>query len=577
MNKVPTKKHFKFHIRHGILLVMLLSLATVLIHRLYTLQILDSHFLQRQADMRTLRVLKTPVSRGMIVDRHGSPLALSTPAYAVWINPQKEPLNTQEVTQVATILNLAPQHLMEKISKYKDKEFMYLHRNLIPQQLEILKSLNIAALHFIQEQRRYYPLGEAMAQVLGFTNVDDYGQEGLELQYDTWLKNCGQERQMIIDRHGRAVEVLAVGTAASNHEKHHALELSIDQRLQYLAFKALKEAVDKHQANHGNVVVLDVNTGEVLAMVNYPSFNPNLRIDAAARMHLRNAAVTDYFEAGSVMKPFSMLSVLEHTNFDIHTVVDTSPGLLRTHGGIIREDDGKSYGLLNLPGILKHSSNVGISKLVLDMPHGALLNTYSRLGFGEATYSGFPGESHGVLLPERKINQFELATMAFGYRFAVTSLQLARAYATLGNHGKQLPVSFLKRDHVPLGRQSISEALSRKIVEMLAIASSNSSSNVHVPGYRVSGKSGTVRKLGKQGYQAGRHRSVFAGLAPAINPKFAIVVTVDDPQAGKYYGRQVAAPVFNIVAEDALRLFNIAPDISDTQGVFIVQQEQRHS
>jgi cell division protein FtsI (penicillin-binding protein 3) len=421
------------------------------------------------------------------------------------------------------------------------------------------------------EYRRYYPSGEVTAHVLGFTNIDDKGQEGLELAFDTWLQGKSGKKRIEQDRLGREVENLA---NLAEVQPGNDLVLSIDERLQYLAYKALKAAVIKHRAQSGNAVVLDVKTGEVLAMVSDPSFNPNKRERDGAKNHYRNTAVTDAFEPGSVIKTFSMASVLENTKITPATLVDTKPGFIKLQGKVIR--DIHNNGVLDVASILKESSNIGITKLVLNLQARELWETYDRLGFGWSTNSGFPGESPGVLNLPRPNQDFVLATMSFGYGLAVTPIQLAQAYAIIGAGGIKRPVSFLKLSEPPEGTRVLNANVAHQVLDMLTIAVEHERSNARVPGYHVAGKTGTVRKLGKNGYEEGRYRAVFGGLAPAINPRIAIVVTINEPNTGEYYGNQVAAPVFANIAKGALRLLKIAPDLLDTHGVHVAQNRNKN-
>jgi len=566
---------WKFNFRHLVLIAGIFIIIAGLGARLLELQILERDFLRGQGDARTMRVVKIPSHRGVITDRNGEPLAISTPVQSVWINPKKFNPAKEELLELVAILHLDLKEIQQKLTKAADKSFIYLRRHVMPEISQQVEQLHIAGLHLQEEYKRYYPTGEVLSHVIGFTGIDDDGQEGLELQYENWLAGSHGARRIVIDRLGREVEFLA---EVAEQRPGNDLTLSFDQRLQYLAFRELKASIEQHMAASGSAVILDVTSGEVLAMANYPSFNPNVRHSGVKRENRRNLAVTDYFEVGSVMKPLSILSVLEHSDVKATTLVDTAPGYMQLRGGVVREHNHENNGVIDVATILKRSSNVGVSKLVLALPYEALWDTYSRLGFGSVSDSGFPGESPGVLAQKRFVNPFEVATMSFGYGVGVTQLQLARAYAILGAGGVKLPISFIKNNHAPLvGERVVSEEVAREVVDMLAGVVENNLSNAKVPGYRVAGKTGTARKLGKDGYEQGRHRSVFAGLAPAVNAKFAIVVTINEPSAGKYYGNQVAAPVFAKIAAGALRLFNVAPDVVDTQGVYVVQNGNNHS
>lgn len=552
--------------RYIVLLLGFLFVLVVVAARLTYLHVLKHEFLKNQGEARTVREVKISAYRGMIRDRNGESLAISTPVDSVWMNPQKIDATDPKLKQLASILSIPNKTLQEKIRYYakSKKEFAYLRRHVDPKISSQIKTMKIAGVNLIPEYRRYYPNGEVTAHVLGFTDIDDHGQEGIELAYNTWLQGKSGKKRIEQDRLGREVENLA---SISEVQPGSDLVLSLDERLQYLAYKALKAAVVKHKAESGSVVVIDVKTGEVLAMVNDPSFNPNKRERNANHNNYKNAAVTDAFEPGSVIKSISMASVLENTKITPATLIDTKPGIMRLQGNIIR--DVHNNGVLDVGSILKESSNIAITKLVLNLQPGELWNTYDRFGFGWSTGSGFPGENPGVLTLPRPSQSFVLATMSFGYGVAVTPLQLAQAYAIIGAGGVKHQVSFLKQNQVVEGTRVLNANVARQVLNMLSIAVEHKQSNATVSGYRVAGKTGTARKLGKQGYEQGHYRSVFAGLAPAINPRVAIVVTINEPSTGEYYGNQVAAPVFSRIASGALRLFKVAPDLLDTHGVHV--------
>lgn len=562
-----------FSTRYILLLVIMASVILALGGRLMHLQVAQKKFLKRQGEIRTVRRIDIPAYRGMITDRFGEPLAVSTPVVSVWINPKKFEPTFDNISELATALNVSTEFVTDKVYKYRHKDFAYLRRHVSPNIASHVKSLNLDGVYFKNEYRRFYPSGEVTAHVVGFTNIDDKGQEGLELGFNHWLEGTPGKRRIVRDGLGREVEFLE---DIAKVENGRDLNLSIDLRLQYLAYNELKRAVLKHHARSGSAVVLDVNTSEVLAMVNQPSFNPNSRNRDMRSDKYRNRAVTDYFEPASAIKAFSIASVLEYNkNIDKNTLIDTAPGKMVVKGGIIRDDI--NYGIMSVSNVLKRSSNIGISKLVLDLPTDSLWDTYDRLGFGYSTNSGFPGETAGVLMPSGQDQPFVLATMAFGYGLTVTPLQLARAYTILGTGGVRRPVSFIKQTEIPDGVRVMSSKVAREVVDLLAGTVGHSRSKARVSGYHVAGKTGTARKLGKKGYVGDRHRAVFGGLAPAINPRFAIVVTINEPSNGEYYSNQVTAPVFSKIASEALRLFNVAPDLMDTQGVHVAQSGNNHS
>jgi cell division protein FtsI (penicillin-binding protein 3) len=559
--------------RYIILLSLFALVLVTVAARLTYLHVLQHDFLVSQGEARTVREVKIAAYRGMIKDRNGEALAISTPVDSVSINPKKIAIDDPKLKQLSKVLGIPHSKVKEKIKQYAHakKEFAYLKRHIEPQISAQVKALEIAGVHLIPEYRRYYPNAEVTAHVLGFTDIDDRGQEGLELAYNTWLQGKPGKKRIEQDRLGREVENLA---NISEVVPGNDLSISIDERLQYLAYRSLKAAVEKHKARSGTAVVIDVKTGEVLAMVNNPSYNPNKRAREQNPDNYRNIAVTDAFEPGSVIKTFSMASVLEHTKITPATLIDTKPGIMRLQGKIIR--DLHNNGVLDVASILKESSNVGITKLVLNLQPKELWDTYDRLGLGWSTGSGFPGENPGSLSLPKPGQSFVLATMSFGYGVAVTPLQLAQAYAIIGAGGVKHPITFIKQNQAPEGIRVMNATVARQVLNMLSFAVEHDRSNARVVGYRVAGKTGTARKVGKNGYEEGHYHSVFCGLAPAINPRVAIVVFINEP-TGEYYGNQVAAPVFSKIASGALRLFKIAPDLLDTHGVHVAHNGSRNT
>ena len=476
-----------------------------------------------------------------------------------------EELHPADTADLLETLNISRTYLENKLKQYANKEFMYLRRHVNPQLVRHIFAWGIPGLHRKPEQRRYYPSGEVSAQVIGTADIDAKGVEGLELAFNRWLHGEPGKRKIIRDRLGREVEYLE---ETQSLKPGRDLISSLDQRLQYAAYRELKATVDQHAATSGTAVVLDVNTGEVLAMANYPSFNPNDKSRKLHKDNYRNRAVTDIFEPASAIKAFSIASVLEQGHVTATTVVDTSPGRLKVQGGMVR--DPENYGMMTLPAILKRSSNVGVSRLVLDMPQGRLIDTYQRLGFGFSTQSGFPGEAAGIL-KDTEDRDFVLATMAFGYGVAVTPLQLARAYAILGSGGIKRPVTFVRQDDPVFGEKVMSSKVATQVVDMLAHVIDSGRSRAKVNGYHVAGKTGTARKVDAKGYTKDKHRAIFGGLVPAKSPKVAMVVTINEPKNGQYYSNQVAAPLFSKIASHYLRLFKVAPDLMETQGVYVAQ------
>ena len=561
----------RYRLLSYVLLLMVLGLAW----RVVTLQVFDQRFLRTQGDARTIRVTTIPAYRGMITDRHGEPVAISTPIESVWLNPKEFDIEHTHLLTLASVLDISLEQLLEKVRQNKGREFVYLQRHVAPEISQHIQHLSVPGVYLKSEYKRYYPAGEVMSHILGFTDVDDHGQEGLELAYEQWLGGVAGAKRVIRDRMGREVQILA-GLKAMHPGQDVAL--SIDQRLQYLAYRELKAAVSAQQAAAGAAVVLNVHTGEILAMVNQPSFNPNVRIKMCTDGRYRNRAVTDVFEPGSVIKTFSVTNALVHGLVTPTSMVDTSPGWMTVGRNVVHEDKYKNYGLIDVATILKKSSNVGVSKLTLSLPSENLYGLYSQLGFGSATGSGFPGESSGSLSASIKSGSFMLATLSFGYGMSVTPLQLAQAYAVLGADGVKHPVTFLKQQkgvEGAAGEQILDPVIARQVVDMLASnVDAGGGTNAKVLGYRIAGKSGTSRKISQGVYQKDRHIAVFAGVAPASNPQFAIVVMVDDPKAkgSVYYGGQVAAPVFSKIAAGALRLFNIPSDTDDARSLRVAQQ-----
>lgn len=561
----------KYKTRYLALTLFMLFLVGGLGWRVISLHTLEQTFLRHQGEMRTVRVVGIPAYRGMILDRYGEPLAISTPVSSIWLNPKEFNSEHPELLKLATLLNISLEEVLDKYTKNIGREFVYLQRHIAPQLAAQVKAMNIPGLHLKSEYRRYYPAGEITAHVLGFTNVDDHGQEGLELAFDTWLSGDAGAKRIIRDRLGREVQTLA---GIKDMRSGQDVLLSIDQRLQYVAYRELKAAVTNCQAASGSAVVIDVKTGEILAMVNQPSFNPNMRVKLAEGA-FRNRAVTDVFEPGSVMKTFSVASALQSGIVTPTTLVDTAPGWMTVGGHLVKEIKNKNYGLIDVSTILQKSSNVGVSKLTLSLPSERLLEMYKSVGFGASTGSGFPGESQGTVVQPSKQGSFVLATLAFGYGMSVTPLQLAQAYAILGAGGVKRPITFLKQERPMQGQRVMEAQVARQVLDMLtAVVTEGSGRQAQVMGYQTAGKTGTAQKLNAQGtYQKDSHVAVFAGVAPASDPRFAIVIMIDDPKGAEYYGSQVAAPIFAKIATGALRLYNIPLDLNDSKDLRVAQQE----
>ncbi len=548
------------------LLVMVLGLAALacmLVWRTLHLQVLDAdrgrEFLQGQGNARTIRTEQIPAHRGMITDRNGEPLAVSTPVASIWADPKELVAAMGRLPELAQLLGLNRNELREKIERVAGRRFVYLRRHLTPAEAEKVLSAGIPGVYMQREYRRYYPAGEVTAHLIGFTNIDDRGQEGLELAYDEWLRGTPGSKKVLKDLYGHIIRDLDDGRAAS---PGNDLQLTVDLRLQYQAYKELKLALQRSQAKAGSVVMLDARTGEVLAMVNQPGFNPNNRSELRLAA-LRNRAVTDVFEPGSTVKPFTVVAALESGKFNQDSVIDTSPGYMRIGSKTLV--DPVNYGELNLEGMLKKSSQVGISKLSLALNEQWVWDVFQRIGLGRSTGIGFPGESNGLLPNRPKWLPIERANFAFGYGLSVTALQLAQAYGVLANGGVLQPVSLIQRAQAAESYRVIEEPVARSVSRMLesVIRPGGTGTRARINAYRVAGKTGTVHKIGEGGYADDRYLSLFVGMAPASDPRVVTVVTIDEPESGKYYGGEAAAPVFSRVTGEAMRLLNIAPDAMD--------------
>ena len=545
-----------FNGRRAFLFLCMGLAAASLVWRAVCLQVLDKEFLLSQADARHLRVVSLPAHRGKILDRNGEPLAISTPVESVWVNPQVLGAELQRIPELTTLLSLDRDKVQELLASRADREFIYLRRHISPALAAQVAALKIPGVHLQREYRRYYPGGEVTAHVTGFTNIDDSGQEGIELAYEEWLGGEPGAKRVVKDGNHRIIEDVE---GISRPRPGKDLTLSIDRRIQYLAYRELKAAVQEHQARAASAVVLDVKSGEVIAMVNQPSFNLNNR-QQLRNASMRNRAVTDVFEPGSTMKPFIAASALQSGRYRPETPVATSPGWMRVGVNTVR--DVHDYGDLDLSGVIRKSSNVGISKVALSLPAEDIWSLLTELGFGAQTYSGFPGEASGLLSHHGGWNAIETATLAFGYGVSVTPLQLAQAYAVLATGGIKRSVTFLREGEVTEERRVLPAAVARQVLDMLeqAVGPNGTAPQARVAGYRVAGKTGTAKKSNAGGYSSKKYLAIFAGMAPASDPRFVMVVMVDEPSNGKYYGGQVAAPVFSTVMAGALRLMAVPPD-----------------
>jgi cell division protein FtsI (penicillin-binding protein 3) len=551
--------------RSGLILGLLVLGAAGLAARAVELQLIDHGFLAKQGDDRSMRVVKIAAHRGAITDRSGEPLAISTPVDSVWVNPQELNDNIDQLPKLARTLKQDQQLLARRITSNLDREFLYLERHMPPEQAAQIKALGIPGVYLLREYRRYYPAGEVAGHVVGFTNLDDQGQEGLELGYDQLLNGEDGAKRVIQDLYGRYVEnVESIRAPRPGRD----LITSIDLRIQYLAYRELKAAMQEYRARAGSVIVIDVDTGEVLAMVNQPAYNPNDRDQLKAGLY-RNRAATDIFEPGSSIKPFIMAAALASGQYRPDSVIDTSPGFVQV-GNKVFEDE-SNLGVIDLATILAKSSNVGTAKVALSLKPEEIWRTLTSLGFGQVTGSEYPGESAGMLSNYSHWRPIGIATLSHGYGLSVTPLQLAHAYATIGAGGIKRPISFERlgglapQAAVP-GEQVMDPKVAHEMVQLMEqVVAAGTATRAAVTGYRVAGKTGTAWKSVPGGYSTDRYMAVFAGLVPATHPKIATVVVIDEPSGDLHQGGTVAAPVFANVMSGALRLMDVPPD--DLQNV----------
>lgn len=570
MSKQQTQKLIP---RWRYLLVMsgLFALPILLISHIAQLQIMPDEefgvgFLQTEGDARSIRRESIPAYRGLITDRNGEPLAVSTPVTTLTTDPKalKKSASEKDLSNLADALGISLAQLNARLDRYRNKSFMFLARQLPVSEAQKVLDLGIVGVTGRQEFKRFYPAGEVTSQLVGFTGIDDNGLEGMELAYDEGLTGEPGLKKVIKDRAGRIIKDISLIRPA---QAGRDLRLSIDLRVQYAAYRALKSAVQKHSAKSGSVVVLDVETGEVLAMVNQPSFNPNdrskLRLDSA-----RNRAMIDVMEPGSTVKPFAILAALESGKFQSNTKIDTHPGYLKVDYKVFEDEN--NYGLLDLSGIIAKSSNVGTSKIALQLNPNETRELFQRVGFGENLGSGFPGERSGFLPAPRRWDPITQATFSFGHGLTASPLQLARAYSVLANNGVRKEVSLVAVDRMPEGSRIIDSDLTDELRDMLqaATGSKGTGKRANIKGYTVGGKTGTVHKSNNNegGYHQSRYMSAFAGFSPIDEPRIVTVVVIDEPSVGGYFGGIVAAPVFSEVTGTALRLMQVVPDQMKTNG-----------
>ncbi|GLO42286.1 peptidoglycan glycosyltransferase [Pseudomonas putida] len=547
---------WRFRVVIGLLALMVGAICW----RIIDLQVVDRDFLKGQGDARSLRHIPIPAHRGLITDRNGEPLAVSTPVTTLWANPKEMQASKDRWPQLAAALGQNPQQLAERLTQQANKEFIYLVRGLTPEQGQHVLDLKVPGVYGLEEFRRFYPAGDVTAHMVGFTDLDDHGREGVELAYDEWLAGVPGKRQVIKDRRGRLIKDIQV---TKNAKAGKTLALSIDLRLQYLATRELRNAIAEQDAKAGSLVIMDVKTGEVLAMVNQPTYNPNNRRSMFPAA-MRNRAIIDVFEPGSTVKPISMSAALESGRWKPTDKVEVYPGSLQIGRYTIKDVSRSEGPILDLTGILINSSNVGMSKIAFDIGGEAIYRVMSQVGLGQYTGLGFPGERVGNLPNHREWRKAETATLSYGYGVSVTALQLVHAYAALANDGKMVPLSILKVDKAPEAVQAIPKETAETVQGMLqqVIEAPRGVFRAQVPFYHVAGKSGTARKatVGSKGYTENAYRSLFAGFGPMSDPRYAIVVVIDEPGKGGYFGGLVSAPVFSKVMSGTLRLMNVPPD-----------------
>jgi len=551
---------WRFYLLIGLIFVIVLGL----ILRMLDLSVLKRHFLQSQGNARVLRTVMTPAFRGMITDRNGYPLAISTSVFSIWINPEEFAPTLEQIKTLGQILTIKPMDIRLLLKRYVNShhQFVYLKRDMPPTIADQIKSLAIPGLYLQQSFKRYYPEAEVAAHVVGFTNVDDRGQEGLELAYNDWLTGKSGKTLVVKDRIGRTISNVQ---NVSAQQPGHDLILSINRRIQYIAYRELMTGIKENVAESGSVIVVDVKTGEVLAMVNQPSFNPNKRM-AGTSDAFRNRAVTDTFEPGSTIKAFSVASAFDSGKYKPTTLIDTYPGWMRVGHDVVRDEH--NNGLLTITQILQLSSNVGVTKMILPLPPNQLWTMLRNVGFGEVTGIGLPGERSGELPRRERWSPFAIATLSFGYGMSVTALQLTQAYMIFANHGVKIPLSILRIERLPVGEQVIKAKVADQMLAVLeSVVDQNSGKEAQstgkaaqIPGYRVAGKTGTAKIVGVNGYEKHRYVSSFVGIAPVSHPRFIVAVVIRDPRGKNYYAAQVTAPIFKRIMEGTLHALNVPPD-----------------
>ncbi|MGH8060796.1 MAG: peptidoglycan D,D-transpeptidase FtsI family protein [Pseudoxanthomonas sp.] len=558
---VRGRNRARFNLRGRVTLVVCaLALCSVsLIGRAAYVQLVNSDFYQREGNERFIRNIEIPTSRGMITDRNGEPVAMSSPVESIWCDPQELLKTPDRLPELARALGEPLDTLTSRVSQRAEKEFYYLKRRINPDEARKILAHGVPGVYSKREFRRFYPQGEAMAHVLGFTNIDDRGQEGVELAFDEWLRGSPGAKKVIRDNRGRIVENVDLVKQAQPGKD---LTLSIDRRIQFLAYRELRNALVSNNASSGSAVVLDVATGEVLAMVNLPTFNPNATSLGKPDAH-RNRAITDTMEPGSTIKPITAAAALTAGVVKPTTIFNTSPGWIPN--GKYRTTDTHNYGVLDVTGIIRKSSNVGAAKLAALVPDQQYYEFLRKFGYGSKTGSGFPGEAAGGVAPPSRWSGTTKQTMSYGYGLSVTPLQIAHAYATIGNGGIAIAPTFIKGQRNEQ-TEVLSPEIAREVLHMMQTVTEpgGTATQAAILGYHVAGKTGTARMAINGGYSRDKYLAYFAGLVPVDNPRFSMVVVLNNPQAGSIYGGIVSAPVFHNVMEGALRLMDVPPDDIET-------------
>jgi len=585
VNSAPSLLHWRFVVVVTAIVLVFVGLSI----RAAYIQVVSPDLLIQRGDNRTLRTRDNPLHRGLIVDRNGQQLAVSVPVRAIWADPKaiaqsiedteekakedpsfnlqaKQNENIKRWQALAEVLGQNIDELKEKVS-HPERRFVYLQRQVSPAMAEYVEKLKIAGIYLRDESRRYYPSGEVSAHVVGFTNVDDAGIEGVEKLYNKWLAGTQGSRKIRRDGKGRMVELIE----SEEGKKPQNIQLTIDQRIQALAYKELKQAVQYYKATSGSAVVVAVNTGEILALVNSPSYNPNNRAGVSAH-RIRNRAVTDAYEPGSSVKPLAVLSALEFGTAKADSLIDTSPGWMHLGGNIVR--DPRNYGEIDLTEIIRKSSNMGISKLALSVPKEFLLDMYYNVGLMSDTGANLLGESSGIFNHRNRWSDFELSTLSFGYGISVTALQLAKMYSILGDGGIKRPLSIVKPDEPVESERVISEDSTKHVLHMMesVLQEGGSAEKASVPGYRVAGKTGTSRKANANGY-GDEYVNIFAGVAPVSDPQLAVVILINEPKGELYYAGLTAAPVFAKIMAASLQMLNVPPDDKTVSSLAVTSVE----